>query len=146
MLVLRMSLPLVLVLNRFHQPLHQLHPLKIRLPHLAAQRTPHVESRRVTEEQSCFILQDIEMIAVVESHRRNSIHPKSLFLMEMRAPRPIDFVIRIARLEYAVFSSVIFVAYHFEHCNQPSGRVWWSEDWRSICRLALPPAGSNPST
>lgn len=61
------------------------------------------------------------MIAVGESQRHSSIHPETLFLMEMRALRPIDFVIRIARLEYAVFSSVIFVEYPFERCNQPSG-------------------------
>lgn len=91
------------------------------MSHLAAQRAPHVRSRRVTEERCCFILQDTEMTGVAESHRHNYIHPETLFLMEMRAIRPIDFVIRIARLACAVFSSVIFVEYHFERCNQPSG-------------------------
>lgn len=43
------------------------------------------------------------MIAVGESHGHNHIHPKTLFLMEMRELRPIDFVIRIACLEYTVF-------------------------------------------
>lgn len=62
------------------------------------------------------------MTAVVESQRNNYIHPETLFLMEMRVLRPIDFVIRIACLERAVVSSVIFVEYHFERCNQPS---WW---------------------
>lgn len=61
------------------------------------------------------------MIALGESQKHSYIHPETLFLMEMRALRPIDFVIRIARLEYVVFSSVIFVEYPFERCNQPSG-------------------------
>lgn len=93
---------------------------KSRLPQPSAQRAVHVSSRRVTEE-CCFILQDIEMIAVGESQKHGYIHPETLFLMEMRALRPIDFVIRTSRLEYAVFSSVIFVEYPFERCNQPSG-------------------------
>lgn len=91
------------------------------MAHLAAQRAPHVKSRMTTEKECYFILQDIEMTVAVESQRHNYIHPKTLFLMEMRALQPIDFVIRIARLECAVFSSVIFVEYHFERCNQPSG-------------------------
>lgn len=59
--------------------------------------------------------------AVVESHRHDHIHPEPLFLMEMRALRPIDLVIRVARREHAVFSSVIFVEYHSERRNQPTG-------------------------
>jgi len=95
------------------------------------------QEQRVTEE-CCFILQDIEMIAMGESQRHNYIHPETLFLMEMRALRPIDFVIRIARLEYVVFSSVIFPEYPFEHCNQPAG---WEGSQRSswACRLLLMP-------
>lgn len=61
------------------------------------------------------------MTGVAESQRHNYIHREILVLMEMRALRPIDFVIRIARLQCAVFSSVIFVEYHSERCNQPSG-------------------------
>lgn len=71
-------------------------------------RELHIKSRRVTEE-CCLILQDIEMTGVVESRKHNYIHPEILFLMEMRALRPIDFVIRIARLECAVFPPLSFL-------------------------------------
>lgn len=62
------------------------------------------------------------MTGAVESRWHNYIHPETLFLMEMRALRPIDFVIRIARLECAVFLPLsFFVEYFFEGCNQPLG-------------------------
>lgn len=68
---------------------------------------------KVTEEWHSFILQDIEMTGVAESQRHNYIHPKILILMEIRALRLIDFVIRIVRLESAVFSLCHFCGVSF---------------------------------